>query len=357
MSTVELRKIVHTFGRTKVLRGLNLRLDSGAYVVLLGKSGCGKTTMLRVIAGLLKQTSGTVHLGGQCVDQVKPRDRNVSMVFQNDGLYPHLTIRQSIAFAVRKNVDAADVSQRTGEAAELMGAVDLLDCYPGRLSGGELRRAAITKAIARRASIRLMDEPLSALDGSVRHSLQDDLLAWHGQVNGTTLHVTHDGQEAMRMADKIGVIEDGDIVQMATPSEIYDRPQSRSVALAIGVPPINLLPTRRCGEAIRPSGGFKFDRRGVETELGIRGESLQLLGRDERIDSPGVTLTGRVVRVTAMDGTSHVRVSLGEGAVEAVLSGLPAIETGQRCRLFAAADQLHLFDVDSGQRIEADSDR
>ncbi len=354
MSDVELREIEHSFGASQILRGLNLRVESGQYVVILGASGCGKTTCLRVIAGLQKPTRGSVFIGGRSVDTTSPRHRDVTMVFQNDALYPHLTVRESMAFASKGNVAAAELSRRIDEAAALAGVSSILDRYPDRLSGGELRRAAIAKAIVPRSSVRLMDEPLSALDAPLRHSLQEDLLRWHGCVEGTTLHVTHDGQEAMRMADKIAVMEDGRIVQCATPLEIYRRPRSRSVARAIGSPPINLLRIGIGDDAICLRGGYGFDSIDA-IEIGVRGESLDVWDSNRHTDQQGITVTGRVVRATRIDGALHVHAQVADSSVVAVLSAGSTLQVGQECRFFGAADQLHFFDRRSGQRIVADS--
>jgi ABC-type sugar transport system ATPase subunit len=350
MSTVELREIHKTFGTCSVLRGLNLRVESGDYVVLLGKSGCGKTTLLRLIAGLSGPTSGSIRIAGQSVEGVAPRHRDVSMVFQEDTLYPHMTVRQSIAFGLRNRVPAPEMAQRIDQAAELAGAVGLLDRYPRGLSGGELRRGAVAKAIARRASVRLMDEPLSALDGAVRQALQDDLLRWHTTFSGTTIHVTHDGQEAMRMADRIAVLEEGRIVQFATPAEIYRQPATRSVARAVGWPPINLLSR----EALRQDSvvtNFHWDD-DVDVQVGVRAEAFSVL--DPSIDPGdwrGLVVSGEVTRVTWIDGSCHVRVELGAAVIDAALARGCELGLGQVCRLGVLSDQLHLFDVATQRRI------
>lgn len=350
MSAVELREIHQTFGPTPVLSGLNLRVESGDYVVLLGKSGCGKTTLLRLIAGLTGPTSGSILIGGTSVEGISPRHRDVSMVFQDDTPYPHLTVRQSIAFGLRNRISGPAMAERIEQAAELAGAKELLDRYPQGLSGGELRRAAIAKSISRRAAVRLMDEPLSALDAAVRHALQDDLLHWHSTFEGTTIHVTHDGQEAMRMADKIAVLDQGRIVQFAKPLEIYQRPATRSVARAVGWPPINLL-SRETLSHDSVMANFAWDD-DVEVEVGVRAEAFSVL--DPSVDPGdwrGLVVSGDVTRVTWIDGSCHVRVDLGAAVIDAALSPGCAMETGHSCRLSASTDQLHLFDVATQQRI------
>ena len=330
-----------------------LRFESVFYVVLLGISGCGKTTLLRLVAGLTGPTCGKISIGGQSVVGVPARHRDVSMVFQDDTLYPHLTVRQSIAFGLRNRDTGPALAERIEQAAELAGAKGLLDRYPEGLSGGELRRGAIAKSIARRAAVRLMDEPLSALDAPVRHALQDDLLRWHSTFEGTTIHVTHDGQEAMRMADKIAVLDDGRIIQFTTPVEIYQQPATRSVARAVGWPPINLL-SRETLSDDSVVANFHWDD-DVAVEVGVRAEAFSAL--DPSVDPSdwrGLVVSGQVTRVTWIDGRCHVRVDLGAASIDAVLPRERALETGHSCRLFAAADQLHLFDVATQQRIGTD---
>lgn len=351
MSDVELREIDHAFGQAKILRGLNLRVDSGEYVVLLGESGCGKTTTLEVIAGLCTPDGGSVALGGRPVDDLAPRHRDVSIVFQNDALYPHLTVRESIAISIRGKTSKQEQPRRIEEAAELAGAADFLDRYPNRLSGGELRRGAIAKAIARHASVRLMDEPLSALDAAIRHTLQEDLLRWHRLVPGTTIHVTHDGQEAMRMADKIAVMEAGRIVQCAAPEQVYDHPASRTVALAVGSVPINLLQIP--SDSVRCLHGFAVPR-DVEVELGIRGESLSLKSHLTDGQS-GVEIGGVVNRLCRVDGNLQASVQSGEQTLIAIVPADSGVAVGDACKLFAATERIHLFDSHSGRNLSAGS--
>lgn len=243
MSSVALREVFVDRGGRPILRGLNFRIPDGftnPYVVLLGASGCGKTTTLRLIAGLDRPDSGTVLIDDRDVARIPPRGRDVSMVFQADAMYPHLSVAASIALSAKAGA-ATDVDARIKRAIELTRLESIADRYPDRLSGGELRRAAIAKAIARGAGVRLLDEPLSALDGGVRYELAGDLRRWHDADPGTTIHVTHDGEEAMRLADVIAIMHDGRIEQIGTPSELYQRPISIAVASSLGHPPVNLI--------------------------------------------------------------------------------------------------------------------
>jgi ABC-type sugar transport system ATPase subunit len=367
MATVELCEIQHSFAGHPVLRGLNLGIDSGQYVVLLGPSGCGKTTTLRIIAGLQSPDQGAVLLDGKSVAGVAPRDRDVAMVFQHDGLYPHLTVEQSIRFALQGRIPAKEIRSRVDEAIELTKIQAILNRYPSRLSGGELRRAAVAKAIARRTSIRLLDEPLSALDAPVRYGLQDDILRWHATVPGTTIHVTHDGQEAMRMADKIAVIENGNIVQFATPTEVFMKPQSVSVAQAIGSPPINLIETsvvkgkiEYCSPAISVSKELPDNLPDGDVIVGIRPDSLRIVSVDPSGGSEtgpnGIVIDGELLRSRQMQRDMQIYVRAG---INEILATVPCESSqhaswsvGQLVRLVAKSDDVHLFDANSRQRIE-----
>lgn len=243
MSPVALREVCVQRGGRAILRGLDFTIPSelsNPYVVLLGASGCGKTTTLRLIAGLDRPDSGTVLIDGREVSRVPARRRDVSMVFQSDAMYPHINVAASIALSARAG-PAEGRDERMKKAVELTRLASIADRYPDRLSGGELRRAAIAKSIARGAGVRLLDEPLSALDGGVRHELAADLRRWHDADPGTTIHVTHDGDEAMRLADVIAVMHDGRIEQIGSPDEIYKRPISVVAASSLGHPPINLI--------------------------------------------------------------------------------------------------------------------
>ncbi len=367
MATVELHQIQHSFAGHSFLSGLNLGIDSGQYVVLLGPSGCGKTTTLNIIAGLQSPDQGTVLLAGKNVDGVAPRDRDVAMVFQHDGLYPHLTVDQSIRFALKGKVPAKEIRSRVDEAIELTKIQSILNRYPSRLSGGELRRAAVAKAIARRTSIRLLDEPLSALDAPVRYALQDDILRWHSTVPGTTIHVTHDGQEAMRMADKIAVMEDGNIVQFATPTEVLMKPNTVSVAQAIGLPPINLIETSLvngkiacCGPAISVSMELPDNRSDGDVIVGVRPDSLRVTsvepGGDSETGQNGIVVVGELLRSRQMQRDTHIYVRAGHNEILAIIPSeslqLGSWRVGHAVRLLAKRDDVHLFDANSGQRIE-----
>jgi ABC-type sugar transport system ATPase subunit len=368
MSGVQLHQIERAFAQRRVLRDLELHVPTGQYVVLLGPSGCGKTTILRIIAGLESPDRGDVLIGGKRVNALAPRLRDVSMVFQDDCLYPHLTVAESIGFALRGRLAAVEQQARIAEAAELTKTESILDRYPSGLSGGELRRAALAKAIARRASVRLLDEPLSALDAPIRHGLQDDILRWHAAVPGTSIHVTHDGQEAMRMADQIAVLDCGQVVQMAPPLDVYLRPQTVAVAQAIGSPPIEWFPARLIDGIVRSqhaalSCQVALDRPGPDRDLqlGVRPDSWTVRTAEAaerfRQQSAGLVLVGRAVRWQAVQGELHVVVHSADESVLAVIprSSLDMAGVGaETIGLTAPPSSLHLFDAASGRRLDVE---
>ncbi|MCO8121957.1 ABC transporter ATP-binding protein [Stieleria sp. TO1_6] len=245
MSTIQLREISLRYDRVDVLRCINFVIAEGEYAVILGASGCGKTSLLRMIAGLIRPTAGQIFFDSRDVTSLPPRRRDVALVPQFDGLYPHFSLRRSIAFGLSTQLSALQRERRVIDAAERVGIQDLLERRPEQLSGGQLRRAAVAKAIARQAAIRLLDEPLSAVDATLRFSIEQDLRRLHQASPGVTLHVTHDGAEAMRMADRIAVIEQGQIAQFDTPERLRDAPATPAVAAALGQSPFHTVALRR----------------------------------------------------------------------------------------------------------------
>ncbi|WP_161604420.1 ABC transporter ATP-binding protein [Roseiconus nitratireducens] len=247
MSAVQIREISLNFGDVSVLRELDLTVQEGEYLVVLGASGCGKTSLLRMVAGLLSPTSGRIFFGDRDVTSLPPRERDVAFVPQQDGLYPHLTIAESIATGIRENLSRRERGDRVRQAAARVGLESLLERLPHQLSGGQLRRAALAKALARQATVRLLDEPLSAIDSHLRFQIEDDLRQLHQASPGVTLHVTHDGQEALRLADRIAVIEDGRVVQVDRPDAVLRQPSSLGVAAALGASPLHTVRVVRQG--------------------------------------------------------------------------------------------------------------
>lgn len=363
MTTVQLRRVEKTFGGRKILDGLELDVPAGGYMVLLGPSGCGKTTTLRLIAGLELPDSGGVEFDGCSVLSREPRHRDVSMVFQQDGLYPHLTIQQSLVFGLERTVGKSELRSRVAEATEMVGIESLLSRYPDTLSGGELRRVVIAKAIVRRSSLRLLDEPLSALDAPVRFALQQDILRWHRTFPGTTIHVTHDGREAMRMADTIAVLDQGRIAQSGEPQKLYERPESLAVAKAIGTPPMNLFSAFVDGNTLTFSEAALVSRLpackdpGESLWIGARPEGIRVLSeRASASDARGISFHGIVRDCRMVESQFHLQVALSEGStlVNVIVSRTEEIRlpnVGRRVECEVPEKDLHLFRRSNGQRL------
>ena len=241
MAGLALRHIEKTFGRTRVLHDVSLEAGDGEFVVLLGPSGCGKSTLLRIIAGLEPQTRGSVLIGGQCVDTLPPANRDIAMVFQHYALYPHLTVRENLAFGLKMRREPKPVIEaRLAETAALLEIHDLLDRKPKELSGGQQQRVAMGRAIVRKPTLFLFDEPLSNLDARLRASMRVELKRLHQRLGTTMVYVTHDQTEAMTLGHTIAVMNHGRIQQIGQPEQIYHKPDNPFVAGFIGNPPMNL---------------------------------------------------------------------------------------------------------------------
>lgn len=251
MAEVELQNVSKSFKSTKAVRDMNLTVPDGAFVVLLGPTGAGKTTTLRLIAGLEKPDAGDVLIGGHSVDDLTPAQRDVAMVFQQYSLYPHMSVFDNLAFPLRSPIlrtPEDEVKRKVHEVAEVLHISHKLDNKSTALSGGEMQRVSIGRALVRDPSIYLMDEPLSSLDAKLRADLRVELKRIHAELNATLLYVTHDQIEAMTMASHVGVLNEGELVQFGSPREIYENPRTAYVAARLGQPRINLLPAGLLGE-------------------------------------------------------------------------------------------------------------
>src|SRR5512140_2677379 len=262
MAAVSIRKVEKYFGTTHVIRGVSVDIADGEFCVLVGPSGCGKSTLLRMIAGLEEISQGEIDIGGRVVNNVPPKERDIAMVFQNYALYPHMTVRDNMAFALHlANADKATIDTKVGRAAEILGLGALLDRYPRQLSGGQRQRVAMGRAIVRDPQVFLFDEPLSNLDAKLRVAMRTEIKELHQRLKTTSVYVTHDQIEAMTMADQIVVMRDGLVEQRGKPLDLYDHPVNLFVAGFIGSPAMNFIPGR-----LRRAGG----RAEVEIASGAR---------------------------------------------------------------------------------------
>lgn len=268
MATIALRNLVKSYGKADVIHGINLDIADGEFVVFVGPSGCGKSTTLRMIAGLEEVSGGEILIGDRVVNELDPKRRNIAMVFQNYAIYPHMTVRQNIAFGLyTSTLSKTEKDTRVNEAAQMLGLEPLLDRRPSALSGGQRQRVAMGRAMVRNPVAFLFDEPLSNLDAQLRAQMRIEIKRLHQRLGTTIAYVTHDQVEAMTMADRIVVMKDGHILQAGTPMEIYERPVDVFTARFIGSPSMNLL-------AGQESGGKFVPGAGGPVRIGIRPHDL-----------------------------------------------------------------------------------
>src|SRR4026208_2108758 len=242
MSSVQIRDVRKSFGNFEVLHGVSIPIEDGQFVVLVGPSGCGKSTLLRMLAGLENITSGTISIGDRVVNNIQPKDRDIAMVFQSYALYPHMTVADNMGFSLKlRKDDRKRISERVSVAAKILNLEPYLERYPRELSGGQRQRVAMGRAIVRDPKVFLFDEPLSNLDAKLRVAMRSEIKALHQRLKTTTVYVTHDQVEAMTMADRIAVMNDGRIEQLGEPLDLYDRPANLFVAQFIGSPAMNVV--------------------------------------------------------------------------------------------------------------------
>jgi len=351
LSSIELDRVYKRFGATEVISDLSLRIESGEFVVFLGASGCGKTTLLRMIAGLERIDGGEIRIDGERVDTLPPGARGVAMVFQHYALYPHMTIFENMAFGLR-NIGAArdEIARRVKEAARVLEIEPLLQRKPGQLSGGQRQRVAIGRALVKQPKAFLFDEPLSNLDAALRVRTRVELARLHQQTRATTIFVTHDQVEAMTLAERIVVMNARKIEQIGSPMEIYAWPATEFVARFVGSPSMNFLPVDIVGDGefavVKLAGGETLPTRiptgalpaGASFRLGIRAEAV-------RPDAQGA-LTGKVEVVERLGDRTHLHVRLADrSTIIGEDSGMSRAAPGDAVALWLDPSQAHLFDA------------
>lgn len=362
--------LVKQFQDKTVVDDLSLEIGQGELFVLVGPSGCGKTTTLRLLAGLESITSGHITFGERVVDDVRPRDRNVSMVFQDYAIFPHMTVFENIAYGLRsRDAQRTLIRERVPEAAKMFRIDHLLKRKPRQLSGGERQRVALARSVVRDASLYLFDEPLANLDAQLRHQAREDILLLHRQKGQPGVYVTHDQSEAMALGDRIGVMNDGKIQQVGTGTELYERPLSQFVAFFIGTPSINLFEVeiQAAGDnlnLVHPAFTLvlppEFHEKvqsytGKQVNLGIRPESLQAPRSATFSVNEGNTLRGvvNVVEPTSTGCTIYLNTPEETPAdfVATFKSRLPASYIGKEVPLAVNMRKIHLFEQDSGRSL------
>jgi ABC-type sugar transport system ATPase subunit len=348
---ITFRGVEKSYGEIAALQGLDLEVADGELLVLVGPSAAGKSTALRLAAGLEEVTAGSISIGSRDVTRVAPAERNVSMVFQSYALFPHLTVEENIKFGLSaRHVPRAKAAELVRVAAELARCEGLFERKPFQLSGGERQRVALARAIAREPDLFLLDEPLSNLDAQLRVHTRAELKRLHGRLGRTMLYVTHDQVEAMTMGERIAVLAEGRLQQVGTPDEVFRRPANRFVAGFIGSPAMNFLPARLEGETLHagpfrldvPPLGERIDARRLE--LGIRPEHVEV-----SVEGEGAAGEVEVVEVAGSEAFVHLAA---EG--HALVARVPAEqrpESGAVVRIGAASTRIYLFDAESGERV------
>lgn len=353
MADLEVRSIVKMFGTVSVLDDVSLRVADGGFTILLGPSGCGKSTLLRIIAGLEQQTSGEVLIGGQSVGGLSPRERDVAMVFQTYALYPHLTVRENMAFGLKMRKEAPEVIEtRIQEAADLLDIAGLLDRKPKELSGGQRQRVAMGRAIVRKPKLFLFDEPLSNLDARLRTSMRVELRKLHRRLGATMVYVTHDQVEAMTLGDTIVVMDRGKVRQVGSPALIYNKPADPFVAAFIGSPGMNLLEgsvARQAGSWVFQSGKLALPLPPMKGPLPVEHHSRTVLGiRPEDIvlkpyTSPAISVTGEVEVTENLGADQIVYVLAGSQRIVARIAPGESMPLNGEVTVHFPHERLHLF--------------
>ncbi len=343
MATVRFTNLRKSYGATHVLKGIDLVMEDGQYVVLVGPSGCGKSTMLRCIAGLEDITSGDLHIGDRRVNDVHPRDRNVAMVFQSYALYPHMTVRDNMAFALKvAKKSRAEIDEAVGVAAAMLDLEPLLDRQPSQLSGGQRQRVAMGRAIVRRPEVFLFDEPLSNLDASLRTHMRVELMRLHRKLGATVVHVTHDQVEALTLADQLVVLDAGIIQQVGSPRELFDAPANTFVATFIGSPSMNLLDAVGHGE--------QSEIEGVEGRLDVAAAGPYTLGvRPTDVIIGEGALSGRVEIIESLGAEAMLHLDVGGTRLVGRVAEPCAIQRGDTVSL--GFDTVHRFHRETGERL------
>ncbi len=356
MAAVHLSGINKRFGETHVIRGVDIDIDDGMFCVLVGPSGCGKSTLLRMVAGLEAIDEGEISIGGSVVNDRPPKQRDIAMVFQNYALYPHMTVRENMSFALDlAKRPKAEIEQQVKRAADILGLVPYLDRYPRQLSGGQRQRVAMGRAIVRDPQVFLFDEPLSNLDAKLRVQMRAEIRELHQRLKATSIYVTHDQTEAMTMADKIVVLKEGVVEQAGGPLQLYDRPANTFVAGFIGSPAMNLM----AGVA-RASGGAMQVDLGHGSSLPLPADACAddgqavLYGVRPEHFTPGASgLPVEVVVVEPTGADTQLYCRFAGHEVVAAIRERAEYRTGDRIALMPDLRRSHLFDAASGRRLVA----
>jgi len=354
MASVSISRVFKNFGTSQIIKGVSIDIEDGEFVVLVGPSGCGKSTLLRMIAGLEEIGGGEISIGSKVVNNMPPKERDIAMVFQNYALYPHMTVRDNMAFSLMLAKESAtSIEQRISKASKILALDTLLDRFPRQLSGGQRQRVAMGRAIVRDPQVFLFDEPLSNLDANLRVLMRTEIKELHQRLKTTSIYVTHDQIEAMTMADKIVVMKDGRVEQIGTPLELYDFPDNKFVAGFIGSPSMNFMPgvvrgsnvVLNSGDALPIPLGAKTEE-GQAVNYGVRPEHLIICAE-------GMGISTQVLVVEPTGAETQVFSKVAEQQITSVFRERHTFKPGQTINLLPDVSRAHLFDLNSGQRLKA----
>ncbi len=357
MATVTFDHVYKKYGEVTAVSDLNLEIGDGEFMVLVGPSGCGKTTSLRMIAGLEEITDGTLRIGDRVVNDVAPKDRDIAMVFQSYALYPHMSVRDNLAFGLKlRKVPKPEIEKRINEAAGILQLEKLLARKPKELSGGQRQRVALGRAIVREPAVFLMDEPLSNLDAKLRVQTRAEIARLHQRLKTTMVYVTHDQVEAMTMGERIAVMSDGLLQQVGTPQELYDHPKNRFVAGFIGSPSMNFI-EMPVGSGDLVEGGFTFPvparyaeaikTAGLKVVAGFRPEHLEM----GDVGSEVGTIHGKADVVEYLGNEELLHVTIQGRDIVAIVDSSHKVRPGDNVKLRLPVDKLHLFNLGTGDKL------
>ncbi len=363
MSQVKLEKVVKNYGNVKVVHGIDLEINDCEFIVLVGPSGCGKSTILRMVAGLESISGGKIIIGDKTVNNISPRDRNVAMVFQNYALYPHMTVRDNIAFSLKMAKESREqIDEKVNLAATTLELGDYLQRKPAELSGGQRQRVAMGRAIVRQPDVFLFDEPLSNLDAQLRTQMRMELKKLHLKFKTTTIYVTHDQIEAMTLADRIVILKDGYIQQVGSPIEVFERPANVFVAQFIGNPPMNIVegqvkiidavPSLVAQDLVMPlpEGKMTNMEDGQQVLIGIRPDALKIRDQ-EQLFKPEWRKQAKVVVSEILGGQSLLELDIMNNSFIAEVEGRIQASPGDEITVDFELDRVVLFDPSTKEAI------
>jgi multiple sugar transport system ATP-binding protein len=353
MASVSFRNVEKSFGSTKIIHGIGFDIADGEFTVLVGPSGCGKSTLLRMLAGLEEISGGTIAIDDLVVNDIESKDRDIAMVFQSYALYPHMTVRDNMGFSLKlRNENRKRIEDRVAQAAKILNLQDYLHRFPRELSGGQRQRVAMGRAIVRDPKVFLFDEPLSNLDAKLRVAMRAEIKALHQRLKTTTVYVTHDQVEAMTMADRIAVMNDGRVEQIGAPLELYDRPANLFVAQFIGSPAMNVID----GVLRNEAGSSWVEGLGQSwifgsAAAGTDGQRVKYGIRPEHIAIDAAGIPAEVVVVEPMGSETELVVKVEDTSLVVVADGRAVARPGDKIFLIPDPQHAHVFDAASGRRI------